>query len=122
MIAESAGMDITMNTRCYGGAVVGSKLFDRRMCDSASSPQQVFPALPARDSDVQSFQVLFHLLRPLLHRVFAEKFSHVGLELWSNQADDTFAHTRDSVIRILVEHFIPVFFHEGPRPFSGIFN
>src|SRR4029434_5008213 len=84
------------------------------------SPQQVLPALPGLDGDVQSFQVLFHLFRSLLHWMFAEKFSNVGLELGSDQADDAFAHAGNGVIRILVEHLFPMRFHKGPRLFSRV--
>ena len=64
--------------------------------------------------------MLFYLLRPLLHRMSAEKFSNVGFKLGSNQANNAFAHARDGAIRILVEHFIPMLFHKGPRLCSRV--
>ena len=44
-----------------------------RMREFASWSQQIPPALLACHGDVQSFQMLFHLLPTLLHGVFAKK-------------------------------------------------
>ena len=76
------------------------KVVARQTRESASCSQQVFPTFIARDCDVQSFQVLLHLLHPLLHRVLSEEFFDVGFKLGTDEAGDAFAHAGNGVVRV----------------------
>ena len=117
---KSTGMGISTNTRSYGGAIVGSKLLLARRANPPHARSKSFQRSLHATAMCSLSRCCSICFAPCFTGCSAEKFSNVGLKLGSNQADDAFAHARDGVIRILVEHFIPVFFHKGPRLCSRV--
>ena len=71
-------------------------------------------------SDVKPFQVLLHLFDALFDRMAREKRLDVGFKLASHETDDTLAHARNGIVRILPDHFLPMRFQKGPRALARI--